>query len=160
MTTTKYLSQDSRRSPGRNLNPGPPECEVGMQTTRPRRQVMSLSWMESTARQLRQWNDWILTLDLCFPRALRPDRSTAVYVRVCNDPWSTKRGALPPCLHAPSWCGALAARPICLHVHKYVVSPSPLRRSHCRWRTIEPRGYAQGQAVCAVWACLSLVARR
>jgi hypothetical protein len=33
---TKVLSQDSR-SPGRGLNPGPPEYKVGVLITRPRR---------------------------------------------------------------------------------------------------------------------------
>jgi hypothetical protein len=32
--TTKNLSQDSR-SPGRDLDPGPPEYEAGVLTTRP-----------------------------------------------------------------------------------------------------------------------------
>jgi hypothetical protein len=32
--TTKSLSQDTR-SPSRNLNPGPPEYEAGVLTTRP-----------------------------------------------------------------------------------------------------------------------------
>jgi hypothetical protein len=36
--TTKNLSQGSR-SPGRDLNPGPPEYEAGVLTTRPRRSV-------------------------------------------------------------------------------------------------------------------------
>jgi hypothetical protein len=36
--TTKNLSQD-RRSLGRDLNPGPPEYEAGVLTTRPRRSV-------------------------------------------------------------------------------------------------------------------------
>jgi hypothetical protein len=36
--TTKNLSQVSR-SPGRDLNPGPPEYEAGVLTTRPRRSV-------------------------------------------------------------------------------------------------------------------------
>jgi hypothetical protein len=33
--TKKIISQDNR-SPGRDLNPGPPEYEAGMLTTRPR----------------------------------------------------------------------------------------------------------------------------
>jgi hypothetical protein len=39
--TTKNLSQDSR-SPGRDLNPGPPEYEAGVLTTRPRRLVVHM----------------------------------------------------------------------------------------------------------------------
>jgi hypothetical protein len=35
----KSISQGSR-SPGRDLNPGPPEYEVGVLTTRPRRSVV------------------------------------------------------------------------------------------------------------------------
>jgi hypothetical protein len=35
---TKILSQDNR-SPGRDLNPVPPEYEAGVLTTRPRRSV-------------------------------------------------------------------------------------------------------------------------
>jgi hypothetical protein len=35
-TATKFLNQDSR-SPGRDLNPRPPEYESGALTTRPRR---------------------------------------------------------------------------------------------------------------------------
>jgi hypothetical protein len=38
---TKYLSRYSR-SPGRNLNPGPPEYEAGVLTIRPRRSVSYL----------------------------------------------------------------------------------------------------------------------
>jgi hypothetical protein len=39
--TTKHLSQDSR-SPGRDLNPGPPEYEAGVLTTRSRHSVCGL----------------------------------------------------------------------------------------------------------------------
>jgi hypothetical protein len=36
--TTKILSQDNR-SPGRNLYPGPPECEAGVLSIGPRRSM-------------------------------------------------------------------------------------------------------------------------
>jgi hypothetical protein len=51
--TTKNFSQDSR-SPGRDLNPEPPECEAGVLTTRPRRSV------RESEIYLKTWRKWPL----------------------------------------------------------------------------------------------------
>jgi hypothetical protein len=45
--TTKILSQDSR-SPDRDLNPKPPECEAGVLTAQRRRSVVAFCCVRNT----------------------------------------------------------------------------------------------------------------
>jgi hypothetical protein len=50
MKTTKNLNQDSQ-SPGRVLNPGPPENEAGVLTTGPRRSVIQLCYVTAVTKE-------------------------------------------------------------------------------------------------------------
>jgi hypothetical protein len=62
---TKNLNQDSR-SPGRDLNPGPPEYESGVLTTRWRRSVRpKRRWQDNVKMDLRQtWCESVKLIQL------------------------------------------------------------------------------------------------
>jgi hypothetical protein len=59
--TTKNFSQDTR-SPGRDLNPGPPEFEAGVLTTQARRSVASYRVLGTTTNGLSIYNLYIIVL--------------------------------------------------------------------------------------------------
>jgi hypothetical protein len=60
--TTKNLSRDSR-SPGRDLNPRPPEYESGVLTTRLRRSVIKVKLIMNERSTLRQISvTWVVRM--------------------------------------------------------------------------------------------------
>jgi hypothetical protein len=76
--TTKTLSQESR-SPGRDLNPRPPECEAAVLTTLPRRSatilmlfVVLLSPSKQTSEQSLSWATTDILVRPCLERDYNP----------------------------------------------------------------------------------------
>jgi hypothetical protein len=110
--TTQHFSQYSR-FPGRHLNPGPPEYEAGVLTTRPRRSV-SLPW-DANTRSVRQkfhvfyeilrfsslltrarhWSiSWI-------PRYINPGHNTTPYFLILR--YNLVLKIIPTTLHEGVW---------------------------------------------------------